>query len=111
MKLPELVEKLELKVVSGAGALDREVTGGYVGDLLSDVMANSDKGQAWVTIQGHINVVAVGTLKELAAVILVNGREPAPDTVAKADEEGLPILLSGLSAFELSGKLYALIGS
>ena len=72
-----------------------------------DVMANADKGSVWLTIQGHQNIVAVGVLKELAAIILVNGRVPDEDTKTKAEEEGIPILLSALPAYQLAGRLYA----
>ena len=109
MTLAEAVEALGLKVLAGADFLDRELTGGYTGDLLSDVMANSSKGQLWITLQGHINVVAVGTLRELAGIVLVNGRAPAEDTVTRAEEEQLPILQSDLPAYELSGRLFTLL--
>ena len=53
MKVSELVEKLDLKVYSGQKGLDREITGGYVSDLLSDVMGNAQEGQLWITLQVH----------------------------------------------------------
>ncbi|MBN1104409.1 MAG: serine kinase [Deltaproteobacteria bacterium] len=97
-----------MELVAGAKGLDREVAGGYCGDLLSDVMANSTVGGVWLTIQSHQNIVAVGVLRELAAIILVNGRNPDEDTKNKADEEGIPLLLSSLTAFHLAGRLYEL---
>ncbi|MFH1092456.1 MAG: serine kinase [Pseudomonadota bacterium] len=111
MILSEIVAELGLKVLAGGDALNREVTGGYAGDLLSDVMANSQKGHLWVTLQGHVNVVAVGVLRELAGIVLIKDRTPAPDTLAKAQVEGLPILQSSLHAFELTGRLYTLLGA
>ncbi len=108
MTLRDLVEKLDLSVCCAGGTLDREVTGGYTGDLLSDVMAHSRPGEAWITIQMHVNVVAVASLKELSAIIIVNGRTPAADTLAKAAKEEIPILASGMSAFEISGRLHRL---
>ncbi len=108
MKLSEIKSKLDLVSRCGEDYLEQEITGGYCGDLLSDVMANSKQGNVWITIQVHLNIVAVATLKELTAIILVNGRKPNEDTLKKAIEENIPILTSKLSAFELSGKLYAL---
>ena len=71
MKVRELVEKLNLKVVSGENGLDRDIDGCYVSDLLSDVMGNAEMGNVWVTLQTHKNVMAIASLKELACVILV----------------------------------------
>jgi predicted transcriptional regulator len=102
----ELQTIFQLEVAAGRKGLGREVKGGYCGDLLSDVMANSIKGAVWLTIQGHQNVVAVAVLKELGAIILVNGRLPDEETRLKAEDEGIPILLSPLSAYQLAGQLY-----
>jgi len=108
MKLLDLIEKLSLKVMSARDCLDVEVTGGYASDLLSDVMANSNEGNVWVTLQAHENIVAVASLRGLAGIVLVGGREPERDTVEKAVAEKVPILVSSLAAFELVGRLYAL---
>ncbi len=108
MTVRDMVEKLGLSVCCAGQTLDREVTGGYTGDLLSDIMAHSRPGEAWITIQMHVNVVAVASLKELSAIIIANGRTPAADTLAKAAEETVTILASGMSAFEISGRLHRL---
>lgn len=89
--------------------MDREISGGYVSDLLSDVMGNADEGQVWITLQTHKNVMAIASLKELAAVILVNGHKPDDDTAAQSNEEDIPLLGTPLSAFDITGKLYELI--
>jgi len=106
--LSELVEKLNLEVRSAKGNLGRDITGGYASDLLSDVLANSNEGNVWVTLQIHQNVVAIASMKELAGVILVNRREPEQETIEKAEEEGIVIMVSELPAFELVGRLYQL---
>ena len=107
MKLRDLVSRFSLDVLAGEGALDQEVVSGYCGDLLSDVMANAEKGAVWITIQRHHNIVAVALLKELAAILLANGHQPDPETIEKAREEGIPLLASSLAAYQLAGKLYA----
>ena len=106
MKVKDIIKDLGLEVAAGEKGLDREITGGYCGDLLSDVMANTASGDLWFTIQSHQNIVAVAVLKDLAAIILVNDRQPDEDTLAKAEEEGVPILLSTLSAFTLAGRVH-----
>ncbi len=103
-KLKEVVEKFDLKLV--AGNLDREVSAGYSSDLLSDVIANARKDNIWITLQIHINIVAVASLQDLAAIILVNGRQPEEATIKKAEKENIPLLLTDLSTFEIVGKLY-----
>jgi len=109
MKLDALVRELDLKVSCAEGYLGKEVRGGYVGDLLSDVMANSKEGDIWITRQVHQNIVAVASLKDLAGIILIQGSEPALDTAAKANAEGIPILVTDLPAFEIVGQIYKLI--
>jgi hypothetical protein len=106
MNLQDLVKEFNLEVKTGAGHLDGEVTGGYVSDLLSDVLAHADDGVLWVTLHIHQNIVAVASHKGLSGIVLVQGRQPEQDTIAKAEAEGIPILVSDLSAFELVGRLY-----
>ena len=108
MKLEEIVEELSLAVRCATHNLDKQVSGGYASDLLSDVMANSKKDDIWITLQIHQNVVGVASLKELAGIIIVNGREPEEETLKKAEEEEIPIMLTGLPAFEIVGRLYKL---
>jgi len=109
MTLAEIIQALQLQVRSGADKLDVAVEGGYVGDLLSDVMANSKEGDIWITRQVHQNIVAVASLKEHAGIILVQGSEPAADTLEKARKENIPLMVSELPAFEAIGKVYNLI--
>ncbi|PWE00868.1 DRTGG domain-containing protein [Marinilabilia rubra] len=109
MKVKNIVKELGLSVFCGDESLDREVTGGYVSDLLSDVMGNASEGDVWVTLQTHKNVMAVASLKEVAAVILVKGHKPDEDTLAQGIEEEIPLLGTEMETFELTGKLYELI--
>jgi hypothetical protein len=108
MKLTELIQKLNLNVRSAKSHLDREVTGGYASDLLSDVLANSKEGNLWITLQIHQNIVGVASMKDLAGIILVNSREPEPETLEKAEAEKVPIMVSEMPTFELIGMLYSL---
>jgi len=106
MTVRDVVDTLGFEVLTENEGLEREITGGYASDLLSDVMAHSKAGNLWVTLQTHRNIIAIAALKELAAIVLVNGRTPDTETLQKAREEKVLVLASPLSAFELAGRLY-----
>jgi len=108
ISLKRAAEELGLKVVTAAGSLERNISGGYASDLMSDVIAHAAKDNIWVTLQTHQNIVGVASLKELAGIIIVNQREPEARTRKKAEQEGIPILVSELPAFEVVGKLHGL---
>jgi hypothetical protein len=108
VRLAELANTLGLEVRCAHGSLANQVTGGYASDLLSDVIAHGRKGDLWVTLQTHVNIVAVASMKELAGIVLVNGRQPDEDTLQKAETEQIPVMVSQLPAFELIGRLYGL---
>ena len=108
MKLTELVQKLNLSVRSAKDSLDREVTGGYASDLLSDVIGNSTEGDLWITLQIHQNIVAVASMKDLAGIVLVNGREPEQETIEKAEAENIAVMVTEMPTFEVVGRLYSL---
>lgn len=108
MKVQELVNKLNLKVLSGEKGLNREIDSCYVSDLLSDVMGNADAGNIWITLQTHKNVMAVASLKELSCIILVKGLTPNEDTLNQSNEEEIPILQTSMNTYEVTGKIYGL---
>jgi len=99
-------------MIPGGGKCDwttkAPLTGGYASDLLSDVMANSREGDIWVTLQVHPNIIAVASLKDLAGIVIVQGKKPEEQTVEKAQQEGVPLLVSELQTFEIIGRLYNL---
>lgn len=108
MTLKEIVGQLALDVRSGQDKLDRKVSGGYASDLLSCVMAGARRGNVWVTLQAHPNIVAVAALLELAAVIITEGVAPEAATLEKARSEGIPILTTPHTTFTTVAQLAAL---
>jgi len=109
MTIKELISALNLSLIGGEKGIENEITGGYTSDLLSDVMGNIHDGNVWVTLQTHKNVMAIASLRDASAVILVKGMQPDADMLEKANEEGIPVLSTDLPTFEISGKLYQLI--
>jgi len=107
MVLKDLLEKLNLKILNEAD-LSREVKGCYIGDLLSNVMANAQKNQLWLTIQGHQNIIAVSLLAEVSAVIVVEDSEVDNKSIKRAEEKGVNLLKSELTAYELAKRLVEL---
>lgn len=95
-------------VVASSDGASREIRGGYASDLMSDVMANSREGDLWITMQRHVNIVAVAELNGLAGIVLVNGRKPEETTAARAEEKRIPIICTELPSFEAAGILYGL---
>ncbi|HPR17254.1 MAG TPA: hypothetical protein PLD62_03305 [Candidatus Cloacimonadota bacterium] len=88
-----------------------EFSGGYVSDLLSDVMGNAREHQIWITIMRHLNVIAVASLANLSAVVFAKNVLPDQAVIQKANEEGICLINSSLSTFELTGRLYVLLNS
>jgi hypothetical protein len=109
MKLSKIAEELGLMILNEGVDLDREVTGGYVSDLLSDVMGHANEGELWITLQSHVNVAAIASLKELAGIVLVKGILPDEKMLVKSTEEGIPVLGSSRGTFQTAGLLYKLL--
>jgi BioD-like phosphotransacetylase family protein len=99
MNADELAQKLNARVLTGDAGAGREVTGVYACDLLSRVMSRAKKGDAWITVHTHINIVAVALLAELSCIILPENIELEEQTLKKAAEEGIPILSTALDCY------------
>lgn len=77
----------------------REIKSVYIGDLLSIVMANAKEGALWLTVQKHLNVIAIADLNDLAGIVFVQNSYPEEATVQKASELGIPLFLSQADAY------------
>ncbi len=107
MKISEVFRSLDLEI-HVEGDLERALSGGVVGDLLSFVMKVASEGNGWITVQNHVNVAAVAVLKEIPFILLASGRAPSPELVDRCRQEGITLATSTLDAYPLCGKLYEL---
>lgn len=108
MKVSDIKDKLRLACAAGESGLEREVEGCYIGDLMSLAMTGVDEGMVWVTIQTNINVAAVASLSDAACVIIADSAIPDEATVTKANELGLPLLTTEMTAYETAKALASL---
>ena len=108
MTVTQLAEQLSLTVFS-APEPDREITGGYMGDLLSWVMGRAQSGDAWITIMSNPNVAAVAALSDVACVILTENVQPDPDLLKKAETQGINLLGAKDSSFRTVAALSQVI--
>jgi predicted transcriptional regulator len=104
MKLIELAEKLELKGVTKA--VDREVSGVYISDMVSDVIANAKAGNLLVTVQIHNNVIAAANLVDICGIIVTQGKLPTDDVVKMAEKAEIAIYSTTLNRWQVATKLY-----
>lgn len=110
MTLAQIVEELNLEVLTQPRDLSQITpTNGYASDMLSRVMARGPReGGLWVTLQAHVNIVAVGAVLGLSAIIVTEGEVPDAETLAKADEMGIVMLATDKPTFWVVGHLWRL---
>lgn len=108
MIVSEVCEKLNLKVLV-EGDLDREVTGGYCGDLLSWVMGRAQSGDCWFTVMGNINAVAVAVLADCACIVLTENAHLDDDAKMRAEMQGVTVLATEENSYIMANKLGAIL--
>lgn len=108
MKIKELAEKLDLKVLTPYDE-EREITGCYSGDLLSWVMSRAQEGDVWLTVMGNINAVAVAVLTDCACIVLTENASLDEQAKNKAELQGVCFLQSEKNAYELAVEISELI--
>ena len=107
MKVKELLTLIAAENLTPAADLEKEILCGYSCDLLSWVMKNGQEGMAWVTVQTHMNVIAVAVLAEMSCVILPESIDMEQDVLDKAQAEGLCVMKTKLSSYEICGRMHA----
>ncbi len=107
MNLQEIIDNLELQLLTNPKDNTQvQPSGGYCADLLSCVMSGAKHQGIWVTLQCHNNIVAVAALLDLTAIIITEGALPEPETIEKANEEGITLLSTTKRSFEVCGRLW-----
>ncbi|MDI6617609.1 MAG: [Fe-Fe] hydrogenase large subunit C-terminal domain-containing protein [Clostridiales bacterium] len=106
MIVKDIMDRLNLKLAAGESGLKREIKDVYTCDLLSWVMAHADAKSAWVTIQTHVNIVAVAVLLDLSCIIIPENAEISDETKNKADDESIPLLISDENAYKICYELH-----
>ena len=106
MKLSEFIENGKHELVTKADYEDRQITGCYVGDLLSWVMGRADSGDAWITVMSNINIVAVASLVDAACILLAESVSVDEDVISKANAQDIVILKSDKTGYELCTDYY-----
>ncbi len=101
MTVLELKERTGLHVCA-LPEPERPICGVYIGDLLSWVMGRAASGDAWITIMSNKNIAAVAALTDTACIILAEGVEPDEGVAELAEQKGINLFSSELSAYELS---------
>ncbi|OJX47415.1 MAG: hypothetical protein BGO78_16045 [Chloroflexi bacterium 44-23] len=107
--LAQIIQDLDLNLLTEQKDFsDIQIPAGYTSDLLSCVIAGAPSQGVWVTIQAHLNIIAVAALLELNAIIITEGALPDDATIAKANEEGISLFNTKRNSFWVVGKLWEL---
>ncbi len=106
MKLRDVLQVIEGKVITQNADLDQEVQMGCGADLMSDVLAFTHEGTLLMSGLTNPQVVRTAEMSDLEAIIFVRGKIPPQETIALAEEKGIPLLASKYTMFETCGRLY-----
>ena len=105
MTVEEMARAMQLEtLVEGDGA--RAVTGGYCGDLLSWVMGRVKEGDAWITVMGNVNAIAVATLTDVSCIVLTENASLDADAAQKAEMQGIPVYGCGANSYQTAIQVY-----
>jgi predicted transcriptional regulator len=106
MNVEELIRLVDGKLCTTPVNLAREIKGGCGADLMSDVLASIQPEAVLLTGLCNPQVVRTAQMADVAAVVLVRGKQPPKETVDLANQEGIPLIITPYGMFELCGRLY-----
>lgn len=110
MTVRDLAERLQLKILAGEDATDRDVQGCYTGDLLSWVMGRAQEGDAWLTVMGNINAIAVATFADTACIILTENAPLDEAARQKAQQQQVAVLQTEENSYHTAIHIHQLLG-
>ena len=106
MTLAEVLSLVEGKLISKGVDLSQEVAMACGADLMSDVLAFTHAGTLLLTGLTNPQVVRTAEMAGIAAIVFVRGKLPPSDTIAMAEEKGIPLLATRYTMYETCGRLY-----
>jgi hypothetical protein len=106
MKLSELSKKSGIKSINTYK--DKKIEGVYISDMVSDVITCTKANVLLITLQTHKSLIAAANLVDVAAVVFVKGKEPAPDLIELANKAGIGLFTTAVDAWTLALKLVEL---
>ncbi len=107
MTVSDLIKLIDGQALTGDAGLGNVVGSGLSCDLLSWVMSHGVAGMALITVQTHMNVVAVCALLDIACLVVTEGIAVPPDVVARAAQEGVAVLSTPRTAYDVCGAMMA----
>ena len=106
MNIRDLIRILDGRLISDTNNLNREIKGGFGADLMSDVLASIQPEAVLLTGLCNPQVVRTAQMADIAAIVLVRGKQPPVETVRLANEENLPLISTPYGMFEVCGRLH-----
>ena len=106
MKVSELASKLGLNALNPLH--DKEISGVYISDMVSDIVAGAKPGDILVTVQMHKNLIATANLVDASAIVFVRDKEPQQDVIDLANRAEITLFKTNLDSWNLAVKIHEL---
>lgn len=107
MKIREIQNILNAKLLSGENLLDNEVYSACCSDMMSDVLAYVKDQGALITGLVNPQVIRTANMMDIVCIVFVRNKVPTDEMLSLAKESGIAVLASELRAFEACGLLYS----
>ena len=106
MQLQEVLNITEARTFAADTDLTIEVRVGFASDLMSDVLVPNLAQGLLITGLTNPQVMRTAEMAEVAAVLMVRGKTPQPETLELSRSLGIPIIGTRMIMFEACGRLY-----
>ncbi len=107
MKLSQIVQSLEAKVLTGDDLLEKDIDTCGASDLMSDILAGLSEGCILLTGLTTVQVIRTAMVAGVGAVVFVRDKTPPQEVIDLAKEQELPLISSPFSMFVSCGRLHA----
>ena len=107
MKVKEIIQLTNARVVAGNDADIGEILRAYSSDLMSDVLTLDTDQLLLISGLANVQLIRTAEMADVAAVLLARGKKASPEMIDMADTVGLIVLETSFSLFRASGVLFA----
>ena len=106
MTLKKIAEILDATIISSADDSNVDIQSAFSTDLMSHVLYYHAPNAVLITSLANPQVVQTASIAGIKIIVFTQNKKPAEDTVKLANEKKIPLLLTSLSMYTASGKLF-----
>lgn len=106
MKIKEIAQIIDAKIVTGEDKIEREIKYGFASDLMSDVLTLDEEEIILITGLCNVQTIRTAEMANIVVILFARNKKPNEEMLELAKDNDMIILQTKNSLFRTVGLLF-----